>query len=55
MTDKTKEPAKFLKRPVRRRSILKGALAGTTRLAGSGSFAPRIVKAAARLGIRQIA
>src|SRR5690349_7803332 len=46
MTDKTKEPGKFLKRPIRRRSTLKGALAGTTMLAGSGIFAPRIIKAA---------
>ncbi len=46
MTDKTKERGKLLKRPVRRRSILKGALAGTTLLAGSGIFAPRIIRAA---------
>ena len=46
MTDKTKESGKLLKRPVRRRAILKGALAGTTMLAGSGIFAPRIIKAA---------
>ena len=46
MNDKNKEPANMLKRPIRRRSILKGALAGTTLLAGSGIFAPRILKAA---------
>ncbi len=43
MNDKNKGPANMLKRPVRRRSILKGALAGTTLLAGSGIFAPRII------------
>jgi len=46
MNDKNEGPANMLKRPVRRRSILKGALAGTTLLAGSGIFAPRIIKAA---------
>ena len=46
MKDKNREPANMLKRPVRRRSVLKGALAGTTLLAGSGIFAPRIIRAA---------
>jgi multiple sugar transport system substrate-binding protein len=46
MNDKTKEPMKLLKRPLRRRELIKGGLAGTALLAGSSIFAPRIVRAA---------
>ncbi len=46
MSDKTKEPSKLLKRPLRRRELIKGGIAGTALLAGSGIFAPRIIRAA---------
>ena len=46
MSDKTKDASKLLKRPLRRRQIIKGGIAGTALLAGTSIFAPRIVKAA---------
>ncbi len=47
MSDKTKDPGKLLKRPLRRRELIKGGLAGTALLAGGATvFAPRIVRAA---------
>jgi ABC-type glycerol-3-phosphate transport system substrate-binding protein len=46
MSDKTKDPGKLLKRPLRRRELIKGGLAGTALIAGSSIFAPRIVRAA---------
>lgn len=49
MKNKTKDIAKLLKQPLRRRQLVKGGLAGTTALATSGTiFAPRIVRAADR-------
>jgi multiple sugar transport system substrate-binding protein len=46
MSDKTKDTGKLLKRPLRRRDVIKG-VAGTALLAGSATiFAPRIVRAA---------
>ena len=47
MKDKTRDADKLLKRPLRRRDILKGGLAGTALLTGASTiFAPRIVRAA---------
>ena len=46
MSDKIKNTDKLLKRPLRRRDVLKHSLAGTALLAGSGIFAPRIVRGA---------
>ena len=46
MSDKTKDSGKLLKRPLRRRELIKGGIAGTALLAGSGIFAPRIIRAA---------
>jgi multiple sugar transport system substrate-binding protein len=46
MKDKTKVTGQLLKRPLRRRDLLKGGLAGTALVAGSTIFAPRIVRAA---------
>jgi len=46
MNDKTKDTSKLLKRPLRRRELIKGGLAGTALIAGSGIFAPRIIRAA---------
>jgi multiple sugar transport system substrate-binding protein len=46
MNDKTKDTNKLLKRPLRRRELIKGGLAGTALIAGSGIFAPRIIRAA---------
>jgi multiple sugar transport system substrate-binding protein len=46
MSDKTKGTDRLLRRPIRRRSLIKGGIAGTALLAGSGIFAPRIIKAA---------
>src|SRR5215470_9591582 len=47
MDHKTKDTSKLLKRPLRRRELLKGGLAGTVALASAGTvFAPRIVRAA---------
>src|ERR1700741_2054137 len=47
MSDKTKGTGKLLKRPVRRRDVIKGGIAGTALLAGSTPiFAPRIVRGA---------
>src|SRR5712664_4214108 len=46
MNDKNKDTNKLLKRPLRRRELIKGGLAGTALIAGSGIFAPRIIRAA---------
>jgi len=46
MNDKTKDTSKLLTRPLRRRELIKGGLAGTALIAGSGIFAPRIIRAA---------
>jgi hypothetical protein len=46
MSDKTKDTNKLLKRPLRRRDVLKRGLAGTALVAGSSIFAPRILRAA---------
>src|SRR6185369_14211345 len=46
MSDKTKDTNKLLKRPLRRRDVLKRSLAGTALVAGSSIFAPRILRAA---------
>ena len=46
MSDKTKDTNKLLKRPLRRRDVLKRGLAGSALVAGSSIFAPRILRAA---------
>jgi multiple sugar transport system substrate-binding protein len=46
MNDKTRDSGRLLKRPIRRRSLIKAGLAGTALMAGSGIFAPRILRAA---------
>ncbi|HEX4571838.1 MAG TPA: extracellular solute-binding protein [Dongiaceae bacterium] len=46
MSDKIKNTDKLLKRPLRRRDVLKRSLAGTALVAGSSIFAPRILRAA---------
>jgi len=46
MSDKTKDIGKLLKRPLRRRELIKGGIAGAALIAGSSIFAPRIVRGA---------
>jgi multiple sugar transport system substrate-binding protein len=46
MSDKTKDIGKLLKRPLRRREIIKGGLAATALMASSSIVAPRIVRGA---------
>jgi multiple sugar transport system substrate-binding protein len=46
MSDKTKDIGKLLKRPLRRRELIKGGVAGAALIAGSAIFAPRIVRGA---------
>jgi len=46
MSDNTKDTRKLLKRPLRRRDVIKSGLAGSALLAGTGIFAPRIVRGA---------
>ena len=46
MSDKTKDTGKLLKRPLRRRELIKGGIAGAALIAGSSIFAPRIVRGA---------
>lgn len=46
MSDKTKDIGKLLERPLRRRELIKGGIAGTALIAGSAIFAPRIVRGA---------
>src|SRR5215471_20301100 len=46
MSDKTKDGRKVLKRPLRRRQLIKGGIAATALVAGSAIFAPRIVRGA---------
>jgi len=46
MSDKTKAIGKLLKRPLRRRELIKGGIAGAALIAGSSIFAPRIVRGA---------
>ncbi|MGE0116410.1 MAG: extracellular solute-binding protein [Dongiaceae bacterium] len=46
MTDKTKDNGTLLKRPLRRRELIKGGIAATALVAGSSIFAPRIVRGA---------
>src|SRR5215472_4485029 len=46
MSDKIKNTDKLLKQPLRRRDVLKHSLAGAALVAGSGIFAPRIVRGA---------
>src|SRR5262249_34496703 len=46
MSDKTKDNGKLLKRPLRRREVIKGGIAAAALVAGSSVFAPRIVRGA---------
>jgi multiple sugar transport system substrate-binding protein len=46
MSDKTKDTGKLLKRPLRRREVIKGGIAASALIAGSSIFAPRIVRGA---------
>src|SRR5262249_57621489 len=46
MTDKTKDNGNLLRRPLRRRELIKGGIAASALIAGSAIFAPRIVRGA---------
>ena len=46
MSNKTNDTSKLLKRPLRRRELIKGGIAATALIAGSSLFAPRIVRGA---------